>query len=640
MNAARLPPISTAAGRLFARLASLLLLSLHVWLTLQLFGPVEDSKLLSPDPVLAGRHALHAWHGQLGAQAWKNQRAVTVYDPTFYAGYPKTPWFDADSKPAELFFLLGICSDPAATYKVGLAISWLLLPAAAYGAAALLQLSHGIRCLALGLQMTLVWSALGLDCLWIGDLAWLLGSAALTAGLAVTTRLFMQPSVRYWLAGTACFWAVIFSQPLLLLLLVPALLAYYLRVGWKRSWSWQASFGGMLLVALGGNLPWLAALVREWWILAEQPAGDGNGLAVVRSSWLDTWANDSSGSWLWTALTLGVGTWGLHRLRRCLPTGGTRGWLVVWLLALALAAAGHLLEGWLRFDPHRGLYLAVTLAVVPAAVALRQGVAWLGNQGGSQESSRWTLLRRGLAFAVLAIVVVLITTGFSLPGEWLSTSAWPPAWPRLPIGLPGEVQHLITELRAQTSPTARILWEEEASAEVWSPLLPMLTERHFIGGLSRRRVLEHQHLSLSDGQLAGRALFSWSDAELERIARLLNIGWVVAYSPATLARCAQWPLAEPPQPLPAGRKLIKLRRTPSFVLQGQAQVVRFTRNQMTLVDLEPDQGIILLSLHAHPRIRTTTSRVLWQPAAQVDDPVPLVRLHLPGPMSRLTICWD
>lgn len=638
MNAARLPPTSTLMGRLFARLATLFLLSLHVWLTLQLFGPVDDSKLLTSDPVVAGRHALHAWHGQLGAQAWKDYRAVTVYDPTFHAGYPKTPWFDADSKPAELFFFLGPAD--AATYKVGLAISWLLLPAAAYGAAAMLGLSLGIRCLSLGLQMTLVWSALGLDCLWAGDLAWMLGSAALTVGLGVTTRLFTQPSTRFWLAGTACLWGVIFLQPLLLLLLVPALLAYYLRVGWQRSWSWQASFGGMLLVALGGNLPWLMALLSEWWILADQPAGDGGGLAAVRSSWFEVWANDPSGSWLWAALTLGLGTWGLHRLRRCLPTGGTRGWLVLWVLALALAAAGHLLDGWLRLDPHRGFYLAVTLAVVPAAVALRHGVAWLGGRRNRGERSLGPLVSLGLAGAAVATVLLVIGSGFSRPAELLALSAWPPAWPRLPIGLPQDVQKLIADLRTHTSPEARILWEEEVSTEAWSPLLPTLTERHFIGGLSRRRVLEHQCLTLSDGQLAGRALFSWSDAELERIAHLLNIGWVVAYSPATLARCAHWSLAEPPQPLAAGRKLIKLRRKPSYVLQGQARVVRFTVNQMTLVDLEPDQGVILLSLHAHPRIRTTTSRVIWQHAAQVDDPVPLVRLLLPGPMSRLTICWD
>jgi hypothetical protein len=626
-------------GRLFARLATLLMLSVHLWLTLQIFGPVEDSKLLTSDPVLAGRHALHAWHGQLGAQAWKHHRAVTVYDPTFHAGYPKTPWFDADSKPAELFFLFGSPGTDSVPYKLGLAFSWLLLPAAAYGAAGLLGLSHGIRCLSLGLQMTLVWSALGLDCLWAGDLAWMLGSAALTVALAMTTRLFTQPTIRFWLAGTACYWGVIFLQPLLLLLLVPALLAYYLRVGWQRSWSWQVSFGVMLLVALGGNFPWLAALLREWWILADQPVGEGSGLATARASWLEVWANDPSGSWLWAALTLGLGTWGLHRLRRCLPTGSTRGWLVVWVFALALAAGGHLLDGWLRFEPHRGLYLAVTLAVVPAAVALRHGVAWLAERR-IKEITSWSLVSLGLAGLAMVTGGILITIVFSLPFDLIATSAWPLAWPRLPIGLPQEVQDLIAELRTHTTPAARILWEEEASAEAWSPLLPALTERHFIGGLSRRRVLEHQYLTLSDGQLAGKALFSWSNAELERIANLLNIGWVVAYSPATLARCANWPLAEPPQPLAAGRKLIKLRRNPSYVLQGQARVVRFTANQLTLVDLEPDQGVILLSLHAHPLIRTTTSRVIWQQAAQVDDPVPLVRLLLTGPMSRLTICWD
>jgi len=618
---------STGLGRWGARLGALVLLVVHGWLTLQLFGPIEETPLLSGAPVIAGRHALHLLHGRLGARAWREHTAVTTYDPTFHAGYPKTPWFDADSKPAELFLLLahGRAAD-ATAYKVGLAVSLFLLPLAGYTAAALLGLSHGVRCLALGLQMLLIWSDLGLDRLWVGDLAWMLGCAALVLALGFTTRVFTQPALRSWLGAAASLWLVIFLQPLFLLLLLPALLAFYLRVGWQRSWLWQVGLITLLALAVGGNGPWLLAMVRDWWVLAESPASTRT---VTPPTWFDLWADVLRGGWLLGSLLLAIAAWGLHRLRRCLPTGGTRSWLVVLIEALVLAGAGPLLEGWFQIEALRGLYLALGVATLPAAVGLRQAVGWLGGR----QVGLWGQAGRGLLATMLLAILLLV-----LPGaDFLSVKR---SWTRLPLGLPAEAQALVEHLRLATAPTARLLWEDDPATEAWSPLLPTLTERHFVGGLCRRRPIEHLHMVLGEGLLAGRPVFAWSNAELDRLVQTLNIGWLVVHSSSVLGRCAQWPLVKEVLPLPAGRKLVVLNRPHSYVLQGQARVTEFHGRRLTLVDLEPQDGVIVLSLHAHPLLRSTTNRVTLQRAAQLDDPVPLVRLHLPGPMSRLTIEWE
>ena len=74
------------------------------WMTLTLFGPDHPwERLLDDQPVISGRHALHLYHGMLGAQSLRERGRLSCYDPAFQAGYPKTPIFDSGSRPAELF---------------------------------------------------------------------------------------------------------------------------------------------------------------------------------------------------------------------------------------------------------------------------------------------------------------------------------------------------------------------------------------------------------------------------------------------------------------------------------------------------------------------------------------------------------
>src|SRR5262245_30780778 len=71
-------------------------LAAQAGLTLRLFGREDPLReLLGDRPVVSGRHALHLYHGQLGARSWLDRRTTCCYDPAFYAGYPKTPIFDA-----------------------------------------------------------------------------------------------------------------------------------------------------------------------------------------------------------------------------------------------------------------------------------------------------------------------------------------------------------------------------------------------------------------------------------------------------------------------------------------------------------------------------------------------------------------
>src|SRR5436190_4581163 len=118
----------SAAGHvlLFEPVAILFLLFIQGYLTLQLFDVEQPWKrLVDDEPIVAGRHPLHQYHGTLEVNGVHDGGC---FDTTFYAGYPKTPVFDSDCRPAAWFRLFGGPLSDAAAYKVGLALTWGLLP--------------------------------------------------------------------------------------------------------------------------------------------------------------------------------------------------------------------------------------------------------------------------------------------------------------------------------------------------------------------------------------------------------------------------------------------------------------------------------------------------------------------------------
>src|SRR5262245_25154557 len=123
---------SAAPGRWTGPLSVLALLGLVAgqgWMTLGLFGRDDPwTPCLDDRPVVSGRHPLHLYHGSLGAQSFFDRGTLCCFDPSFCAGYPKTPVFDGGSRPAELFLILGGGTYQPAAYKVGLAVCWLLVP--------------------------------------------------------------------------------------------------------------------------------------------------------------------------------------------------------------------------------------------------------------------------------------------------------------------------------------------------------------------------------------------------------------------------------------------------------------------------------------------------------------------------------
>jgi hypothetical protein len=621
------------------------LLSLVVWqcwMTLKLFGPDQPWRRLWDDqPVLSGRHALHFYHGVLGAQSLRDRGRLCCYDPAFQAGYPKTPVFDSGSRPAEIFLTFSSGANPAAAYKIGLALCCCLVPVLLAVAARCFGLTWGLSCLAAGLGQLVWWGSPGRTAIEAGDLSLLLSALAGVVHVVLLVRFHQAPGLACWLGLLATGCAGWFAQPILFILLLPLALFYYLSVGAKHGFGWHLALFGTLVGALAANGFWLLDWTSYWWIRLPLFQWDNDALPdqALQLLWQSTVWGDRTDRGLAGAV-IGLAAAGILILNQTKQRPAAR------LLGLGIAvfsfltAAGIVWPPLAKLGSDQLLIPALWFAVLPAVFAIgwaMQGAfRWAGNPS------------RGALYGV-GVIAVGAVAGY----RYLSPLATHYAQARpLTIGLSPERQALIATLRDLTTTEARILWEDRpgeprASAigasrtAEWTALLPHLTGRMFLGGLDPESSIEHSYASLVGQTLAGRPLGDWSDAELDDFCRKYNIGWVVAWSPGTINRFRSWNQAVPTDILHDGQEgwLFTLRPR-SFALKGQARLLTANAREIVLADLVPDDGQVVLSFHYQAGLRATPGRVQVERETDPYDPIPFIRLRVPGPLPQVTLTWE
>lgn len=607
------------------------------WMTLTLFGPDQPwQHLLDDQPIISGRHPLHLYHGYLGARSFYDQGTLCCYDPHYQAGYPKTPVFDNGSRPAELFLLVGGGTYRPAAYKVGLALVSFAVPFFLVLAARGAGLHLGTACLATALGQLVWWSDACQSLLMAGDLHLLLAALALLAQAGLLVRFDSAPSFSSWLGIVLTGALGWFAHPLIFVLIVPLILVYYFRVGGRHHLVWHLA----LLVALGGavagNIFWLGDWVNSWWIRV--PFHLEGGAFTQRSLFalLDAslWGGTEDRAFALVLIGLaGMGVWHLNHVHqrqaaRLFGLGMTA------LLVVALAAI--VWEPLGRLQAHRLLAGALLMGAVPAAHALVQLGQFIVRCTGSY-------FRAALVTAAFLVVVGLAAS------EPLSLFAmrFQGATP-LPMGLGPEREALVAGLREHTNPGARILWEDRPASQPfssWTPLLALRTERAFLGGLDPSAKIEHtHHTSFNDQMLAGRLIGDWKDSDLEDYCQRYNIGWIVCWSSAAQERLRTWKRARQVTQLQdqGSRYLFAIDRPHSFALQGsQARWLQADHRHIALADLVPNaEGEVVLSLHYQAGMRVSPSRVTLDKELDPYDPIPFVRLRIPGPVVRVTLTWE
>jgi hypothetical protein len=616
----------------------LLLLGLLVWqawLTLGLFDPDHSlTQLLDERPIVSGRHPLHLYHGFLGARSWREHGTASCYDPAFNAGYPKTPVFDNGSRPAELMLAVAGGKYNPQAYKVGLAVicaavAWLL----ALGARGV-GLTWAGTCLATSLGLLIWWGQPCRDALEAGDVDLLLATALVVAQAGMFIRYHRLPGP-VGLAGVmATGFVGWFADPVLMALLLPLFLIYYLSIGARHGWLWHVGLLGGLILATALNAFWLQDWLEHWWILLPL---HWNAPPLADATFPTLWDSPIWGGTGDRAVLCGLLPAAVMGLVLYNQTGkrATARLLGLGMLGfLALAVISLLWEPLGRFGMARLLVPGLFFAVLPASHLCMATLDWV---------------RRAIGWWGVPVVLnaVAVAVFFATPTPALR--AWFGHWPQtqpLTIGLSDERQTIVATLRTNTTPEARILWEDRPAARLssrWTALLPLLTERPFVGGLDPDGVIEHTATGLNDRSLAGRLLNEWTDVELQTYCVRYNIGWIVAWSPETVKRFDAWPLVEKIVTVTDEQDgtLFKVKRQPSFVLTGSAQWLRADSDCIALGDVTPQDGQVLLSLHYQEGLRVTPSRVRIERAETLNDRIDFVRLVVPDQrVSRVTITWE
>lgn len=604
------------------------------WRTLALFGETAPWPDLWNDRIVtSGSHPQHYYFGRLGALGLHEAGTNCVYDPAFQAAYPKTPIFDG-SRIAELaIFALGHLP-PATAYKLGLAAVCLMVPVlvllACWGAG-VCGCTAAVGC---ALAILVWWGPPGQVALHAGDAEIFLAALAVLAHVGLLIRFDNDPGLRAWfglLFTAALGWL---AQPMLFPVGLVLLLVFYLSAGVKHHLPWHASLFAAEATALAVNLPWLNDWIAYWWL--RSPPLPGAAELLAHRSFDSFWNAPLWGGaghrllalFLFASAVPGILIWNETRQR---PAARLLGSGAVSLLVLALLG--------ISWEPLGQMGTAVLLSPALWFACLPAAHAWI-----------WLVVRLArshLGRVALTVLVVGVAVGAYVVRDELAIIGRRAIYTEpLTFGLNADRQEIVEHLKTTTTRDARILWEDRKlprQASRWSALLPLLTDRYFLGGLDPAGTIEHSSISFLDEALEGRHISNWSNDSLAEYCKRYNVGWVVAWSPATLARFRAWSGVERElsvrDDVPGALFILKPQGG-SFVTRGHATIACMDSRHIALEDVVPDGGEVIINLHYLAGLKVSPGRVSIEREPSGHDPIGFIRLRMTDPVPRLTLTWD
>jgi hypothetical protein len=687
-----------AAGWCWASAFAVVLLA-HGWLSVRLFPSLEA--LVNDEPAIAVDHAIHLYHGYLGARFLKEHGTSWGYDPFFMAGYPKTPLYDSSSGPAELFqFVAGGGYSPRA-YKLGVTALVALVPVAmafaawAYGlkspatlAAVLLAgwywwVGFPDMLVRTGL-VAFVWAsalaALAPPLLMRWGMRMPAPHAATSGGPAHSNSSATETSAqRRQLIGRSAARSVLLWCALCLataagvqahsmfpvMVFLPSAVGYLL-IGFRLGWRWHLATWAALGAALVATHFW-------WWpLLRFVSLKTGSDLFMKAEYWSFAMEYYLLTDGRIPLLLLVLGIAGLvhcwrHGNRIQAAVAGSQ------IIALALLTfAGSMWSVTRHLEPLR-FQVPLNLALcLPAGQGMCALLAALDPRGLRAPGR----VRGYIGAALLAVILLLLT----FPATWWwalagSAARAPDSTCRVAldrlgtarpvaVGLRPEMQALVEWIRENTDSSARILLEDqlrlwepvEAESLHWTPLLPLLTGRQYVGGLYHLAFIPHRRAALGDWKLADRHIRSWSPSELRAFCEQYNIGWVITWSrasprkeqgqPLSTEVFASLPFCERIATLPRHSTrpeedqyaVFRVRREHTFFARGRGRVVRADYNRIELADLVPDSGQLILRYHWQDGFRAEPPLGIER-AEDSGDAVGFIRIRSDRPIPRLLV-WN
>lgn len=599
------------------------------WMTWCLLG---GWAMFDERPLLSGAHPQHFYLGTLGAKSLRSTGRSCCYDTAFLAGYPKTPVFNGSRLAEAVLYIVGGNYSPVA-YKIGLAMLCLAVPGMLLLAARGGGLTWPTSVVATAAGLLIWWSPTSYEALQAGASELLLGALAVLANVGLLLRFHRQPGVLSWFGLVFTAWLGWFAQPMLFPIALPLFLLFYLHVGHQHtSLSWHLSLLAGELLSLGLSATWLIDWVMFWWLRSPSPVGGG---ILTHRTLYTIWNAPLWGGPAYRTLGLFifasafVGVLILPRSQRAmarLVSMGSSGLFLLAFLGISWEPLGSLGTAGL-------LAPALWFACLPAAHAWVRCCDILFGKIGQRI---WLVLASLLGLGVFL-------AGDSIKPFLASMVEVAP----LQYELGPDREALIEAIKAHTGPEARILWEDVPQPRTsphWTPLLPLLTGRSFVGGLDPDATIEHSTIGFLDQNLIGTPIGQWPDAALEEYCTQYNIGWAICFSPAAIKRFGEWSgaakIVDVKDEVPGVLFSMKRPRK-SFALKGRAELIHADSHHITLGNVVPEDGMVVVSLHYQAGMRASPSRVfLEREPVGVLDPIGFLRLRMAAPVSRVTITWN
>ena len=421
-------------------------------------------------PVLVVDHAIHEYHGALGARFLREHGTTWGYDPFFMAGYPETPVWDSSSNLSILFQTLAGGRYSPAAYKVGLLICVVLtvalVPAGAWA------LGLGIMDVAVTalLAWLVFWAGAASDLWRSGLFAFELASGGLPLLIGLALRLDARPTPARWgvLVGTGAL--LVFAHVTTPIIALGAVAGFAATATWHHDRRWALALAATPVLALLANAFWLVPLWRFRGIRSASYFFMSADTAWFLALFL---REDHADSRLTLAMLIlgasGLLLWWRDGARvRVATVGGAAA------LLLALFGFGSLWGFTRVLEPLRFRVPLTFLLTMPAASAICRAVARARRTLGGG--------RMGTVLVAFGAVVLVVALVFATPLAFRTTAIrLITAWRHpLVVGFRPEMHGLVRALRTKTDPSARILFEDQLRLlEVtdpesvhWTPLLP------------------------------------------------------------------------------------------------------------------------------------------------------------------------
>lgn len=575
------------------------------------------TELLSDKPLLHIDAAFHLYQAEL-ARTFAQDGNIVGYDPYFAGGYAAGATQNLSARFAALLaVVLAPWASAEVAYKLHSFLGALLAIACAPLAARIL------RCNA---RTVLCAAIIGLLLWWVSVFRWYH-----TAGMVsfVTAAYFALPYlalvVRY-LEGTPILSPLglgvlgafgFFYHPLFPIAVALGTVVYLaLSFGELPARRVAMVLIAVPAISVAPNLVWIVpAHEYNSFISTASNAPPHQQVVDVNLIWRELsgrWGDGAQGSKTYLPILV-LACWGWMvsgKERWWTQTFTLTGILLVIFAALgsAIPALGENLQP-NRFAPVGNLMMAPAAAFAAAHIASRLTMfSWRTSLAGGML----------LVFAAWPMVELAREISYRDIGHY---GALPPQVK----GLGDKSRWLISRLKEQTDSSARVLFETSNGrfhdGGHMAGYYAFASQREFIGG--PYPFLDYP--SFWDGVLLHRPVSTISAEDFERIADLYNIGWMVLHHAESKTHLGTMPGAELAGEF-GGLEFYRLRRDPSYFVEGEGQVVARGHNRLELGNLRGDS--VVLKYHYLPGI-ASSPRATIEPIHLGDDPTPFIRLINP-----------